>query len=299
MLRWRLFSAAILISMLLTSIWLDFHQVGGGNPGAWLFPICLVFTLLGTKELLALLQTQQLTPVRWPVYVGTLFVVAAAAVPIYLPNYPADCPLGKLGLPLTAAAIAVGLVFIGEMLRYKEPGGVTVRIALSCFVILYLGVLMSFIVELRLFRDNGWGLAALVSMILVTKICDAGAYFTGRAIGRHKMTPVLSPKKTWEGAAGGITASIIAAGCFFTWVLPKLVAGEPPAIAAWRWILYGAVLAVVGMIGDLAESLLKRDLGQKDSSHTLPGLGGVLDVLDSLLFTAPVAMLMWASGLLR
>lgn len=298
MLRWRLFSAAILISVLLCLIWCDFQNVAGAGPGAWLLPICLAITALGTAELLDLLGAQNLRPIPWPIYVGTIGTVLAAATPIFLHNYPANCPLGKMGLPLCALALAVCLAFYGEMLRYKEPGGVIVRIALSVFVIGYLGLLMSFVVELRLFHSNAWGMAALVSMIVVTKMCDTGAYFCGRMLGRHKMTPLLSPKKTIEGAIGGILASVFASGLFFVVLVPQFFVEDPAPTAWWRWALYGVVLAVAGMVGDLAESLIKRDMGRKDSSTWLPGLGGVLDVVDSLLFAAPPALLCWAAGLI-
>ena len=223
MLRWRLFSAAILISALLGLIWLDFHTLWIGRPGAWLLPLCLLLTWLGTKELLDLLKAQNLQPIAWPVYCGTMGVVLAAAVPIFLKEYPPNCPLGKMGLPFSALALAVCLTFCGEMLRYKEPGGVTIRIGLSIFVITYMGLLWSFIVELRLFHDNAWGMAALVSMIVVTKMCDTGAYFSGRLFGRHKMTPILSPKKTIEGAVGGILASVLASWLFLAVIVAHAI----------------------------------------------------------------------------
>ena len=298
MLHLRLLSAALLISSLVGLMWLDFQLVGFGRPGAWLLPLALFGAALGTKELLALLRCQNLEPSRWATYVGSLFVVAATGVPIYWSHYPENCSLGRLGLPLCAMALAICLVFFAEMARYREPGGVTVRVALGVFVIGYVGLLMSFLVALRLFHDNGWGLAALVSMILVTKMCDTGAYFSGRLVGRHKMTPLLSPKKTWEGAAGGVLLSVASSWFFFEIVLPRWFVTDPAPTAWWRWTVYGALLAVIGMIGDLAESLVKRDMGQKDASQTLPGMGGVLDVLDSLLFTAPFGLLCWAGGLI-
>jgi phosphatidate cytidylyltransferase len=140
-------------------------------------------------------------------------------------------------------------------------------------------------------------MAAVVSLIVVTKMSDTGAYFVGRSLGRHKMTPILSPKKTIEGGIGGILTACLASWIFFRWCVPGLV-GEASVVTPW-WgaVVYGAVIAVAGACGDLAESLLKRDMERKDSSRWMPGLGGVLDVLDSLLIAAPAAYLCWAIGL--
>jgi phosphatidate cytidylyltransferase len=110
------------------------------------------------------------------------------------------------------------------------------------------------------------------------------------------MTPLLSPGKTWEGAAGAIVMA-----CAASWlclgVLTPWLTGHPAQTPLWGVIAYGAALALMGMIGDLAESLIKRDMGLKDSSAWLPGLGGVLDIIDSLLVAAPVAYLFWAAGI--
>ena len=108
----------------------------------------------------------------------------------------------------------------------------------------------------------------------------------------------MSPKKTFEGAAGGIAAAILGAVLCQIWLVPWLVGDKPSPGSLLGWTLYGFVLAAAGMFGDLAESLLKRDAQRKDSSTWLPGLGGVLDVLDSLLVAAPLAYFCWVIGLI-
>lgn len=298
MLRWRLLSAAVLISGLVLLLWLDFHHILTRTPGLLLLPIALAAVALGVRELLVLLQARGMAPRAPEVYFGAMAVVAAAGAPLLgLAHSPLVVRGGVFAAPMLAFSAAVLLLFLGEMARYREPGGVTQRIASGTLVIAYLGVLGSFLVLLRQWQGNAWGMAALVSMIIVVKLSDAGAYFAGRLFGRHPMAPRLSPKKTIEGGLGGIAASVGGAGLCAHFLFPALVPAASPT-EPWRWIIYGAVLAVTGMAGDLAESLIKRDMGHKDAGKLLPGMGGVLDVLDSLLFGAPVAYACWLAGLL-
>ena len=300
MLRWRLFSASIVISLLVAIVWIDF-QAPLGCPGIVLGPLLVVLAALACQETLSLLASAGYKPLNWTAYTGTILTAAAACVPAYWPltgaPYPADCPLGKLGWPLSALAIGVCLAFIGEMRRYEKPGGAMANVALAILPMAYVGLLIGFFAALRLFHDNGWGMTAVLSLVIVVKISDTGAYFTGRAIGRHKMSPKISPGKTIEGGAGAIVAAALAGAAVFVWLAPWLT-GQAASESAWlRGAVYGVIVGVVGMVGDLAESLFKRDVGRKDSSSWLPGLGGILDMIDSLLFAAPVAWLCFAAGL--
>ena len=183
-------------------------------------------------------------------------------------------PLAVLGWPLAAFVAAIALAFVAEMARYQGPGGVIVNVALAVFTVAYVAVLMTFLTALRLYHDNGWGMAAVASLIFVTKMSDTGAYAFGRLFGRHKMAPVLSPKKTIEGGIGGLVTACFCSWLFFATLLP-IIAGphaQPPPL--WACLVYGTVVAVAGVIGDLSESLLKRDMERKDSSRWMPGLGG-------------------------
>lgn len=305
MLRWRLLSAAVIIAILLGLLHLDFHHAPRGASGAWLVPLGILFTVLGVAEVLDLLSTQGLRPVWWSTLSGSVLVFVGACAPVAWPlllgrTYPADCPLGKLGWALAGLAVGVGLAFVGEMRRYREPGGVIIHVALSVFVIAYVGLLMSFVVLLRLFHDHAWGMVALISVVLVVKMADTGAYATGRLFGKRKLAPRISPGKTVEGLVGGFLAASLAALLFAWFLVPRLVGAEAAANSGpwWGWLIYALLLTLVGLIGDLAESLLKRDMGRKDSSRWLPGLGGVLDILDSILFAAPIAHLCWSAGLI-
>jgi phosphatidate cytidylyltransferase len=121
----------------------------------------------------------------------------------------------------------------------------------------------------------------------VPKGNDIAAFFTGTFVGRHKMTPLLSPKKTWEGFIGGMIGSVLVA-IGLSFAVPKGAApifpGGVPEAAA-----FGVVIGLAGVLGDLAESLIKRDCHTKDASKSIPGFGGLLDVVDSVLFAAPIA----------
>jgi phosphatidate cytidylyltransferase len=190
-------------------------------------------------------------------------------------------------LVFTLAAVLVA-AFLLEMYRYREPGSAVPRLGATLLAVGYLGLLPCFFVQLRFIDGPHTGLL-MALVILVPKCNDVAAFFTGTFAGRHKMTPFLSPKKTWEGFAGGmmggtlvaVVVSLVAA----QFVEPVFRGGVPQAVA------FGLIMGIAGVLGDLAESLLKRDCQTKDASQNIPGFGGLLDVIDSVLFAAPVAYL--------
>jgi phosphatidate cytidylyltransferase len=301
-LRWRLISAAVILAILLAAVWLDYRQIGGVPAGTYLLPILCAVHVLATLEVLELLAAKDHRPIAAILIVGNAALPAAASLPVLFAlagrQLPPDGPLGDFGWPLVVLAAFSLAVLVGEMARFQQPGKSIVQAALGIFTLVYIGLLGSFLALLRLSHGNAWGMAALVSVLLIVKMADVGAYAVGKNLGRNKLTPILSPGKTWEGAIGGIATACLISWAFFRYLAPQIVGSsyiEPPLAAS---ITYGLVLALAGMIGDLAESLLKRDMQRKDSSSWLPGLGGVLDIIDAVLVAAPVAWLCWALGMI-
>jgi phosphatidate cytidylyltransferase len=193
----------------------------------------------------------------------------------------------------------LGAAFIYEMVKFQgdESGVVTGRLSRTVLIFGYIGVLVSFVSALRYFGDNRLGMFAFFSVSATVKVADSAAYFVGKSFGRHKLAPLLSPGKTVEGTLAGLVGGVLGAFITFFLVAPIFVDREQP-FAWWAVIIFGLGVTVAGMIGDLAESLLKRVAKTKDSSSWLPGLGGVMDIIDSVLVAAPVAFAIWASGIL-
>jgi phosphatidate cytidylyltransferase len=145
------------------------------------------------------------------------------------------------------------------------------------FSVVYVGLPLALVAELRGFSSGAWWVVLLLS---ITWMNDTGAYFAGRAFGRHKLLPRVSPSKTWEGFAGGLLFSLGAAFAVRAVGFPALTVAD--------CLFLGGAAGILGPSGDLAESSLKRSFGVKDSGKVLPGHGGILDRIDALLFTAPL-----------
>lgn len=294
MLRWRLLSSFVILSVLLSIVALD-HQ-GIGPPGVWLAPIFVIVTVLGTEEVISLLRNQKHDPIPWATYLGSV-ALALAGCYVLIAQLLGKPAASATNWSLLALALGIILAFGGEMARFKRAGeGSIVNTALAIFAMVYVGGLMSFLAKLRL--EVNPGLFAFLTVPIIVKLADTGAYATGRMFGRHKMTPLLSPGKTWQGAFGGVLFGCLGSWLAFKFLLPAMQpttadVATPNLVAI---LAYGLSLTAAGMHGDLAESLLKRDMQRKDSSTWLPGLGGVLDVIDSVIIAAPVAYFFWQMG---
>lgn len=298
MLHWRIILGILISAAFLGICWLDFYAL---RPGMYLIPLAIIASLMSADEVLGFYSHGQHQPLRWVTYTGTLLTVSLSAAPVLWEQYPSDGPIGRLGWLALGMTASLLVALFGEVRRYKGAGGVAARLALTMLAIIHAGGLMGFIVQLRLLGDGRWGteghwgLVAVLSMIAVVKVSDIGAYFAGKNFGRTKLAPVLSPGKTWEGLIGGLVAAALTA-LLLLGPVARLLQCDPGRTGVY-WALgacaYGLILAVAGVLGDLTVSLLKRDAGVKDSSHWLPGFGGVLDILDSLLVAAPVAYVCW------
>lgn len=228
-------------------------------------------------------------------------------------------PLDGVGIPLAAAlpllagvqprgvftvspALAAGAlisVFALSIWLRRADGRPLSAIATTLFGAFYTGGLLSFGVAIRYHRylttDRGGAVLVLLP-VLLTWANDIGAYAVGRLFGRRKLLPAVSPGKTIAGAVGGLAATVLVCWCYVTYVLRPVaeLSLSPAGI-----VLFAVAISVAAQLGDLAESLLKREAGVKNSSHLIPGHGGVLDRLDSLLFVLPVTyMLFEIPGLL-
>ena len=173
------------------------------------------------------------------------------------------------------------IIFI-VMIKYafrKNGPSVIVNGAITLLGILYVAFLFTFIIKLAFTPDAYAGRGTVMSLILITKSSDVGAYFFGSKWGRHKLIPRISAKKSIEGSVAGVLCAVVVSMILKLWFLTGL-----SLLAAGG---LGVLLGVVGQAGDLTESLLKRDAAVKDSGRHIPGMGGILDILDSLLFAAP------------
>ena len=182
-------------------------------------------------------------------------------------------------------SLIMGLMLAGVFQAVRRGTAETLtNLALTSLAMIYLGVGCWFVLAIRLLgRESNslWGQVGVLLLFLAcVKCADIGAYFTGRKWGCHKWVPSISPGKTWEGFFGGVVVSIIVASLF------SVFSGIINIGAA---VIFAIVVAVVGQLGDLLESMLKRDTGIKDSARLVPEFGGVLDLLDSVLIAAPVA----------
>jgi len=205
-------------------------------------------------------------------------VAIAASVPLatwkYWQQFMAIPPEIYI-LALLAFALMASLLY--QYLSFGIPGALA-NCGITCLSILYLGLLSSFCVAIRI----DFGLWALLMFIFVVKSADIGAYAIGTMFGKHKFSPKISPGKSWEGMGGAVAAAVIVAVGF---------AAVCDIMPWWSAIIFGLCFAFIGQFGDLAESIMKRDAEQKDSGSKVPGFGGILDIIDSPLVAAPFAYL--------
>lgn len=251
--------------------------------GGW--PLATALALLGVigaREIYDLARRQQIDPL------DGAGLAAAAAIP--LATYWAKGSETRWAEPALFAGALWVLVVLALATRLRGPQGRPLpAVAVTVFGAVYASALPAFLIVMRHGANAGirsWPLAALVMFPLaLTWICDTAAMAAGTTLGGPKVAPVLSPNKTWAGTIGGFAAAVIGALALGIWGLSRLGL----RLSTGELLALGALVGVAAQVGDLAESLLKREVGVKDSSAIIPGHGGVLDRLDSLYFVIPVS----------
>ena len=201
-----------------------------------------------------------------------------------------------IGIPKSSDALALAvIVFSIRILSEREPLKRVEALAGTIFGLVYVALMLQYFVRILtplpddVVTPNG-RLLLCVWLIAVAKFCDVGALLAGLAFGKHQMAPQISPKKTWEGAIGGVIVSM-GVGAFVAWLgRGELPPHFTPVIAA----LIAAPIALVAIVSDLIESIIKRHAALKDSGGAIPGIGGVFDLSDSLILTAPLGYFLFA-----
>jgi phosphatidate cytidylyltransferase len=275
----RIGFAAVAIPLVLLVVWY------GGLPLAALVAIAAA---LGTAELFDLAERGGVRPAR------ALGIATAATLPL-VTWVALDRPL--MGELFADAGLSLGALWVVLLLTWalvaRAPSERPLSGAgITLLGVAYTGALPASIIVIRHAVEplRSWaGLWLVCFPLVVTWVCDSAAMSAGRTFGGPKLSPVVSPGKTRSGAVAGVLGALLVAPIFSAWVFPR----SEVDLSLGRALVIAAVLSVVGQVGDLAESLFKREAGVKDSSQLLPGHGGILDRLDSLYFVMPVTAAMY------
>jgi phosphatidate cytidylyltransferase len=268
----RIAFAVVAIPLAVVLVW------WGGWP---LAGVLALVGVLGAREVYGLARRQGIDAL------DGMGLAAAAVIP--LATYWVKGSETRWAEPTIYAAALWLLGLLVTAMRRGPERRPLAAVSVTAFGALYASGLPSFLIAIRHGANAGvksWPLAALVMLPLaLTWICDTAAMAAGNAFGGPKLAPVLSPNKTWAGAIGGFLAAVVFAVLLGRWVLPRVGL----SLDAGRLVLVGAAVGLVAQVGDVAESLFKREVQVKDSSKLIPGHGGVLDRFDSLYFVLPVS----------
>ena len=302
----RFIVSSTLIVCLTALTWADSIGFLGGLPGWWLLPVLILLAVGSVNEFVVLYKKRGLRLKGGLLRVGVVAIFPAVAVgtPAMVSDTGDAAPVAALSWAALAAAVAIGSLFLQEVVLTGNDDQDLDRLAASILVLIYLGLPMAFMVGLRLVTaanlgpeptgSKYLGIIPLLSLITVVKAGDVFAYLIGSAFGRMPLMPKISPGKTWEGALASLAGSLLTA--WFILQSSFIFTNGLPVQPLGGWFTFGLCVGLSGMAGDLAESLIKRELKTKDSGKSLGGLGGALDLIDSLLFAAPVAWFLWVNA---
>ena len=274
--RWRLISSVVLFAAMLAIIFL--------LPPTVLYVFMNVVIAQALWEFYTICEVKGLRTFKiWGV-IGAVALVSGSWFVFGLQRFrsPSDFIALSYDFDIVILVVFTFGVFVRQFPQKMNPQGIE-TMAVTLFGLMYVAWLFNFATRINFATPNGryW----VMYLVVVTKFTDIGAYLTGMTLGRHKMIPRISPKKTWEGTAGGIVFAVGGSFLCMHLLRYKLVA---EGLHAGDAVALGLLLGAAAVVGDLAESLIKREAGVKDSSTWLPGHGGALDLIDSLLFTAPL-----------
>jgi phosphatidate cytidylyltransferase len=285
----RLLTAVVLIPLVLLLVF--------RAPVEVLAVVVAAVAVLSAREFLDIVKAYGVAPLRLPTYIGIafLFVIVGA-----LGSAKPTLGAGAILLAFTAVAALGPFIYLAIAMRRAELATVYPAAAASVFAVGYVGIPLALLVQIRQFTP---GVVLVLYLLIVVWSGDTFAYYVGRSIGRHRMSPRVSPKKTWEGAIASVAGSVLLgtyvlahAYQISTWLWNHHLLGErqygwftaQPLAHIGELIALSAVLNIAAQLGDLVESAIKRGANVKDSGAILPGHGGMLDRIDALLFAAPV-----------
>jgi len=276
MLRKRIITGLWGIPLLVAAVWFSRPEY----PFPWFTALVVIWGALAVFEFYKLVAGAKVQPLTYFGLIWTLLFILSPHL-----KYDFTVPL------LLTLAVVLPLIWL---LGRPKKEGAFISWAWTLGGILYIGWLLSYFVALRGLEDGrNWVFFALFT----TFASDTSAFFVGRALGRHKLAPRISPGKTWEGTIAGVFGAIIVS-LFF--ILPKIFTITNPLylqdFSYWQAIVLGILVSIFGQLGDLVESLLKRNMGVKDSGRLIPGHGGFLDRIDSVVFVGAVVYyyVIWA-----
>jgi phosphatidate cytidylyltransferase len=274
----RIFSTVLLWSVVLGAFWLS-----GEHAPVVAIAVITLLTALTLHEFYGLMAAMGARPFRgMGIFIGALMMCA----PFLIAHYTDETEVSGIPVILLVASLIISCF---RVLGERDTATRVESIASTVGALLYIPFMLQFLVGILMRDGSGNNLVLCLWFVAVSKFCDVGALLTGLAFGKHKMCPTISPKKTWEGAVGGV---LISAGIgasiayFFPNQLPDRLT---PLLAA----LIALPIAITTIVSDLIESAIKRRANTKDTGALIPGIGGAFDLTDSLILTAPLAYFMF------